>query len=684
MNIRILFFIFLSSTFLNNTSYISLFAADKNQTDINEMVVFTQSPRNLQFFARDFQDSAVVPFAGNVSSSGFDSIYLEVYRNNFLWNRKSLKLTYSSGNAPFSLSQKIHAELSEYYFKLYIKDNTGSTILIKNADSIVCGDVYIISGQSNSHNTNDTATYKNEFCRSFGVQTSNGNGDVYNPADTNWGISRAASWLGSHWTGPYNVGVWGLYLQKRIIDSIQIPTCIINGGRRGSTIEANLRNNSNQTDLSSVYGKLLYRVIKSGLAENIRAIFWYQGESNGDASWMNYESNFRTLYASWKENYPGFEKIFLFQVRQGCNGNLNGGLLREVQRQLIQKFPEIELISTMGIQGHGIDNCHYGFQGYIEISVNLYRQVAKNFYTISNITDISPPNIKAAYYTTAAKNEIALIFNNSSIASWPADTLNQRMKDYFYLNGAFGNVSTGIISGSLLKLQLINSSSAVKLTYLPSKYYNGTTVTYEGPFIRNSRRIGALSFVDFPITNYPPSVLNLTIAAEGYYNTDLNTLNIKDTLTVLLRNNFFPYQIRDSSKAVIDSVTLTGSFTFTNVPAGFYYIAAKSRNGIETWSSAGGTGINPNSSVDYDFTASPLKAFGNNMMLKGSRYCIYSGDVNQDRFIDLTDVTNVYNDANNFLTGYLKTDLTGDHIVDLTDLTITYNNSTNFVNSVLP
>lgn len=683
MNVRILFFIFLISTVLHIPLHTSLFASDKNQTDINELVIFTQSPRNLQFFARDIQDSAIVPFAGNVYSV-FDSIYLEVYKNNFLWKREASKLNYSSGNAPFYLSQKIHAELSEYYFKLYIKDETGSTILIKNADSIVCGDAYIISGQSNSHNTNDTATYKNEFCRSFGVQTPNGNGDVYNPADTNWGISRAASWLGNHWTGPYNVGVWGLYLQKQITDSIGIPTCIINGGRRGATIELNLRNDSNQTDLTTIYGKLLYRVRKSGLAENIKAIFWYQGESNGNVSWMNYENNFRTLYNSWREDYPGFEKIFLFQVRQGCNGNLDGGLLREVQRQLIQKYAEIELISTMGIQGHGIDNCHYGFQGYIEISVNLYRQVAKSFYTVSDITDISPPNIKAAYYTSGDKNEIALIFNNSAIASWPADTLNRRMKDYFYLDGVFGNVSTGIISGAVLKLQLVNSSSAAKLTYLPSKYYNGTTVTYEGPFLRNSRRIGALSFVDFPIKNYPSSVLNLTIAAEGCFNPVLNTLNIKDTLTVLLRNNFFPFQIRDSSKAVIDSASLTGSFTFTNVPAGSYYIVAKSRSGIETWSSAGGTGIIPDSSVAYDFTSSAIQAFGNNVKLSGSRYCIYSGDINQDGYIDLTDVTSVYNDANSFSMGYLKTDLTGDYIVDLADLTITYNNSANFLTSAVP
>ncbi|HMS64781.1 MAG TPA: sialate O-acetylesterase, partial [Ignavibacteria bacterium] len=388
----IIVLIFLS--FLNNIRAQSVLNAKiLTQSDLTEAVVYSQLPRNLQFYARDNNDSANVTFAGKLNTIGFDSVYVEVYKNNLLWKRNSAKLNYNGDSAPFNLSQKIHSELSEYKFLLYVKEAANiNSVLLKSADSIVCGDAYIISGQSNSHNTNDTAVYKNEFCRSFGVQTPNGNADTYNPADTNWGLSKAVSFEGNPWTGPCNVGVWGLYLQKQITDSTGIPTCIINGGRRGTTIESHLRNNSNPEDLTSNYGKLLYRVNKSGLSGNIKAIFWYQGESNGDASWMNYESNFNNLYYSWKENYPGIQKVFLFQVRQGCNGNLNGGFLREVQRQLTNKYQDIEMISTMGIQSHGFDHCHYGFYGYLEISVNVYKQTAKLFYN-SNNTNINPPNI---------------------------------------------------------------------------------------------------------------------------------------------------------------------------------------------------------------------------------------------------------------------------------------------------
>ncbi len=678
---KILFLLILTISGLIIPAHSNSFARNISRAKITSSLVFYQAPRNLQFFARDNQDSANVPISGNTDIAGFDSVYLEVYKNNILWKRKSTKLIYTAGNASFAISQKIHAELSEYLFKLYIKDVKGmNTYQILNADSLVCGDAFIISGQSNSHNTNDTATYKNEFCRSFGVQTPNGNGDIYNPADTNWGISKATSYQGASFTGPYNVGVWGLYLQKQITDSIGIPTCIINGGRRGSSIELNLRDNSNPTNLNTIYGKSLYRVLKSGLANKIKAIFWYQGEANGDNSWMTYANNFQTLYNSWSEDYPGFSKIFLFQVRQGCGNNLLGGLLREVQRQLAYTYSKIELVSTMGIPAHHFDNCHYGFQGYYELSLNLYRQVAKNFYTISNDTDIRPPNIKKAYYTSSSKNEIALIFDNSGIVSWPADSLNQSMKDYFYLNGVYGNISTGIISGSMLKLQLINPSNASKLTYLPSKYNNGTQVVYQGPFLRNSRGIGALSFNDFPITN--PSTLNLTSSQQGYYSQS-HHLNISDTITVILRNSFSPYLIRDSAKAVIDSISFTGSFNFYNIPNGDYYIVIKSRNGLETWSSDG-TNIISNSTASYNFTSSASMAFGNNMILINNKYCIYSGDINQDGYIDLTDIVIINNDVADFVNGYVATDLNGDYITDLEDNLIAYNNSVNFVSKVTP
>ncbi|MBX7043337.1 MAG: hypothetical protein K1X85_10595 [Ignavibacteria bacterium] len=635
---------------------------------------YYELPRNLQFYARDEDDSAFVRYSGLLSTSGYDSVYIEVYRNNVLWKRKSNKLNYTSGSAAFSIGQNIYCELAEYKFRLYIKAGSTST-LMNTADSLVCGDVYLVAGQSNSHPTSSYATYKNEFCRSFGVQTANYNGNNYNPADTAWGLSRADGSV-YYFSGPYNVGVWALKLQEMIRNTYGIPTCFINGGRASTTISMNLKNASNPTDLSSVYGKLLYRVQKSGLASKVKAIFWYQGESDGTTAWTNYLSSFRTLYNTWKSDYPNFEKVFLFQTRPCCSEQY-ASQLREVQRKLPDEFPNIELISTAGIPYY--EGCHFGYYGYLELANIVLRPFSYYFYGGTDTLNMRPPNIKAAFFTTPSKNEIAVLFSNSNAASWPADTLNQRMKDYFYLDGQTGKVQQGSVSGDTLKLKLYAASTATKLSYLPTVWNHDDSLVYEGPFIKNSRRVGVLSFHDYPIGAYNTARLNLTAVVEGYYSQSSNKLSIRDTLRVYVRRNYYPYQIIDSCRSVIDSVTFKGSYAFTNVPAGTYYIVVKGVSILETWCKSPGIQLIPGGTVDFNFSTSVSQAYGNNLIMKGSRACIYSSDVNADGIIDGMDNARVSNDAFNQLLGPLPTDVNGDRFVDGSDVIIVDQNSGNYI-----
>ncbi len=67
------------------------------------------------------------------------------------------------------------------------------------------------------------------------------------------------------------------------------------------------------------------------------------------------------------------------------------------------------------------------------------------------------------------------------------------------------------------------------------------------------------------------------------------------------------------------------------------------------------------------------------MILVGSKWSIYSGDVNQDGVIDIGDVIKVFNDAAIFASGNINTDLNGDGLVDISDVVISYNNSSSFV-----
>lgn len=175
---------------------------------------------------------------------------------------------------------------------------------------------------------------------------------------------------------------------------------------------------------------------------------------------------------------------------------------------------------------------------------------------------------------------------------------------------------------------------------------------------------------------------SIKLAVQGFYNNV--SLNIRDTSRIYLRNISAPYSIVDSAKGVIDSVTFTGSFLFSNAPSGTYYLQVKSRNGLETWSKAGGQVYTAGSPFSYDFTSSVSQAYGNNLILKAGKFCQYNGDVNQNGLIDLTDLIQIYNDGSNFTTGYVVTDVNGDGFVDLTDITIVYNNASGFVSKIVP
>ena len=178
--------------------------------------------------------------------------------------------------------------------------------------------------------------------------------------------------------------------------------------------------------------------------------------------------------------------------------------------------------------------------------------------------------------------------------------------------------------------------------------------------------------------------LNLSTFIEGFYNSVSNIM-VSDTVKVLLRNTFSPYAIIDSTASVLNS-SGSGTFTFSNPINGLnYYIELKHRNSIETWSSSGHSFTS--NTLSYNFSTSNTQAYGNNMKQVDASpvtFAMYSGDVNQDRFVNLADIIKVYNDGSNFVTGYVPADVNGDNMVDLSDLVITYNNSANFVSLIRP
>jgi len=180
------------------------------------------------------------------------------------------------------------------------------------------------------------------------------------------------------------------------------------------------------------------------------------------------------------------------------------------------------------------------------------------------------------------------------------------------------------------------------------------------------------------------SLLRVKILTEGLFSEITNSLRRADTLKASIINLNPPFNIIDSAFTIIDTNSFVALFKFQFVPSGTYYLKMNHHNSIETWSNSSGIIFNQSDTVLYDFTSSQSNAFGNNMVLKGTKYCIYSGDVNQGGNIDLTDVVAINNDATVFSSGYLVTDLNGDYITDLTDLLMGFNNSSMFIAKITP
>ena len=229
-----------------------------------------------------------------------------------------------------------------------------------------------------------------------------------------------------------------------------------------------------------------------------------------------------------------------------------------------------------------------------------------------------------------------------------------------------------------------------------SANFSGTLTTDNYPLILGKHTPGATRYLkgklddiriykralsDAEISRlYNEISLDIKIIPQGFFNPQNSTLRMKDTIRVFIRGSSSPYQIIDSSKAVIDSETFTANVAVF-VPLGSYYFEVKHRNSISVWSSSP---VYLEGNVNYDFTASASQAYGNNLFFNGSVYCNYGGDVDRDGVIDASDVSSIDNGANSSAAGYIQTDITGDKFTDASDVSIVDNNARNLVSEFTP
>jgi hypothetical protein len=182
----------------------------------------------------------------------------------------------------------------------------------------------------------------------------------------------------------------------------------------------------------------------------------------------------------------------------------------------------------------------------------------------------------------------------------------------------------------------------------------------------------------------PSMVLNLTALLEAMYVSGGTEMTMSPSVTVEL-HDATTYALVESKTGALSTAGV-GTFTFTTAVNGTpYYIVLKSPNSLETWST---TAQNFTSgSLTYNFTTGVEMAYtdGSNPSLSvhSGKYCLYSGDANQDGFVTGDDFEGVDNDAANF-DYHVATDVNGDGFVTGDDFQFIDNNASLFVQKQVP
>jgi len=439
-----------------------------------------EKPEDDQFYARDDKDEGTLYYNGTLNEPA-DSVFLKVYADDQLLKTESCKLT---PEKRFGFAIKLKPGLIKYKVEFGSKNGAAESVL-RTVNNLVCGDAYIIQGQSNAVSTDwgkGDFPETNEWIRSYGSM----GGD---PKSSKWGnaIRRGK---GDRLT----IGFWGFELAKRLVENQKVPICIINGAVGGTRVDQHQRNPENPEDLTSIYGRLLWRMNQAGLTHGVRGVFWHQGENDqgadgptGGFGFETYRKFFIEMSAAWKQDYPNIQKYYIFQIwPKSCSMGVNGSdnRLREIQRTLPTAFSNMSIMSTLGIRPPG--GCHYPPEGYAEIARLICPLVERDFYGKEPLASITPPNLTSARFSSEKKDEIILQFDQP--VKWDNGSVRE-----FSLDGEVGQIASGTVNKNVLTLKLNGTSAAKTITYLDSKAWS------QDRLLLGENGIAALTFCEVPL-----------------------------------------------------------------------------------------------------------------------------------------------------------------------------------------
>lgn len=461
-----------------------------------------ERPEEGQFYARDDRNRGTLFYRGSLDGDA-DAVFLRVFADDRPYRAETQRL---AADRRYAFAIDLEPGLIRYRIEFGRRIGEQEEVLDRVGD-LVCGDAFLIDGQSNAlaTDTHEQAPAEtSEWIRSYGGPTGRSDGDAWVSERMNRaqaaGLARPNLWCRPVWKRTEagetaEIGWWGMKLAERLVREHEVPICIIQAAVGGSRIDEHLPSPGDRTALATMYGRMLWRLRQARLTHGIRAVIWHQGENDqgadgptGRYGWETYASFFVDLSAAWKEDLPNLRHYYLFQIwPDACamGGRAGSGdRLREVQRTLPRLFSRMQVLSTLGIRPPG--GCHYPLEGWQEFARLLQPMIERDRYGIEPTRSISPPDLLRARFSTDERTEIALEFDQPVV--WRPELTRE-----FYLDDESGKVVSGEATGNVVTLRLASPSAASRITYLKERDWSQDRLLW------GANGLAALTFCDVPI-----------------------------------------------------------------------------------------------------------------------------------------------------------------------------------------
>jgi len=453
-----------------------------------------EKPVDSQFFARDDNNEGSLYYNGTLSDSA-DTVFLKLYADDKLVKTDIQK---PKADKSYAFALKLKAGLVIY--KVEFGTKTGSTEkILQTVSNLVCGDAYLIDGQSNAVGYNYEGTDKRQdltrtnspWIRSFG-----GNGEVGgDPLAGGWGNAVVERLTPTSPDRIHFISVWGMALAKKLVEDTKIPVCILNGAVGGTRIDEHMPDHVKTANKERpIYSNLRKRVVAARLTHGIRGVLWHQGEADQGFDGPDncygcvmYEKYWLDLTSAWKQDYPNIRHYYLFQIwPNACSqgGTRNSDKLRDIQRRLSRLYSSLSVVPTLDIPSGA--NCHFKTDDYEKMGLAMAPLLERDIHGKAFRQPISSADLRKAGYATARNDEITLEFDQPVV--W-LDALASQ----FYLDGEAGKVASASVAGNLLTLKLAAPATAKTITYLTDRKWDPKTLLY------GTNGLAALTFCEVPI-----------------------------------------------------------------------------------------------------------------------------------------------------------------------------------------